>query len=109
MGCPSIQGLTLDSDSQKAIDQIRHKADLANFLGGATSFGVLVNIFNTRQPTLMSYNIYQTDFQSFARAISAVPLIYRKSIALIASQQELRNIDYKQRTFWKAVRQGCKL
>lgn len=107
MSCPSIDGLVLDEDSKRALEEIRHKAKLAKFLGGATAVGVLANILNTRQPMMMSYNIYQTDYQNFAKAMVSVPVIYRKVVENIASMQDLRNIDYKQRVFWKAVREGC--
>jgi hypothetical protein len=109
VSCPSIEGLVLDAQSLRAIEQIRSKGELAQFIGGTASFGVLVNIFSTRQPAITSYNIYQTDFQLFAKAMSGIPDMYRRSVMQVAGQQELRSLDYKQRNFWKAVRQGCNL
>lgn len=77
-------------------------------MGSAMSFSVLVNIFNTGNSLIVSFNIYQTDFQSYAKAMAGVSAIHRRTVAFIASKQELRSMDYKQRVFWQAVREGCK-
>ncbi len=109
MSCPSIQGLVLDAESQRAVEEIRNKANLAKFMGSAVSIGVMVNIFSTRSSLNMAYNIYQTDFQSFSKSMAGIPVIYRGQVEGISARQHLRSIDYKQKVFWKAVHDGCRL
>jgi hypothetical protein len=107
MSCPSIQGLVLDEGSKRAVEEIRSKGQIAKAMGSAMSFGVLANIFNSGYSLIASFNIYQTDFQSYAKAMAGVSAVHKRTVAFIASQQELRSLDYKQRAFWKAVREGC--
>ena len=108
MSCPSIEGLVLDEESKRAIDEIRQKGRLAEYIGVMSAAGVVANILNSRQPSMVSYNIYQTDYQSFAKAMASVPTLYKRVVENIASLQELRSHNnYKQMVFWKAVREGC--
>jgi len=107
MNCQSISGLTLDGDSIRAVEEIRRKQKLANYLSSTVSAGVLANILITGQPILMAYNIYQSDFQAYAKAMSSVPIILRGEIEKIAARQLIRSLDPKQRTFWKGIYYGC--
>lgn len=107
MNCQSIDGLTLGSDSIRAVEEIRKKQSLANYMSSLLSGGVLANILITNQSLVMPFNIYQTDFQMYAKAMNAVPFILKNEIEKIASYQLLRNLDHKQRTFWKGIYYGC--
>ena len=63
MNCQSINGLQLDGESIRAVEEIRRKRGLANFISGALSGAILGNILSTGNSLVMSFNIYQTDFQ----------------------------------------------
>lgn len=107
MECQSIDGLKLDNESLRAIEEIRRKRNLAEYLTSTLSSGVLATILTTGKPLLMSYNIYQSDFQAFANAMFAVPVILRGEIEKIAGRQLIRSLDPKQRSFWKGIYYGC--
>lgn len=107
MSCSSIDGLVLDRESIRAIEEIRNKQQIANYLNKQLSQGVLSNILLTNQSLTMAFNIYQTDFQLYTLAMKAVPTILKREVETIAGRQLLRKIDYKQRTFWKGIHYGC--
>lgn len=109
MNCPSIQGLKLSVESRRGIDEIKRTSDIGRYLTAITSMGHLATIFTTGRPLEMSYNIYNTDFAAFAGGLVAVPKIQRHKIETIAGSQWLRASTHQERTFWRAVYEGCKL
>ena len=55
-------------------------------MGSTLSFVVLVNIFNSGYSLIASFNIYQTNFQSYAKAMAGVSALHKRTVAFIASQ-----------------------
>ncbi len=105
----SVQGVVFDSESKKAIEVIRGIQEKTKFTAGVAASSVLVNIFSAGNTLEMAFNIYQQDFQAFAKGMSGIQAISKKTIENIAASQYLRSMgNYKQKTFWQAVHEGCR-
>ncbi len=108
MSCPTIHSLKFDTQSKLAVDSIRHGAGLTRLLSGTLSLGVLSSIFTRSSALEASYNVYSTDFVTFAKAMQGISDLYRRKVGQVALAEYLRVGDYNQRQFWKAVYEGCK-
>ncbi len=105
----SVQGVVFDLESRKAIETIRGIQNKTKFVTGIAASSVLVNIFTAGNTLEMAFNIYQQDFQAFAKGVSGMQAVGKKTIENIAASQYLRSMNnYKQRTFWQAVHEGCR-
>jgi hypothetical protein len=107
MNCPTLHSLKLDNQSKQAVDKIRHGADLTRLLSGALSLGSLSGIFTRSSALQASYNIYNTDFVSFAKAMDGISKLRRRTVHQIALSEYLRVGDFNQRQFWRAIYEGC--
>ena len=70
------------------------------------SIGTMANIFLGNGALKSAYNISQTDFEAFARAMAALPYMQRKVIRDIAREQAIYHTG-KESTFWMGVADGC--
>ena len=111
MNCPDIQGLRLDQASITAIETIKRKHELAKY--GATAIGVggLIDIFFKNGAVVATDKIIrQFEWEIFAHAMRGVPQITRDAIVKEAQLQMLDHLnDYKQKIFWEAVANGCRI
>jgi len=109
MDCPSIHGLKLSTGSKRALEEIKRTSDIGRYLISVSSMGHLAAIFTTGRPLELSYNIYNTDFAAFAGGLAAVPKIQRHKIETVAGSQWLKASSHQERSFWRAIYEGCKL
>lgn len=108
MDCPTLHGIQFGTDSKKAIERIRRINEQADFLQGMTAGGVFVAIFSTSKPLEASYNIYNTDFDAMAEALSAVNIIRKRRIEEEAFLVINKVSSRDERQFWTAIYNGCK-
>ncbi|MCH8506591.1 MAG: hypothetical protein LAT50_20075 [Ectothiorhodospiraceae bacterium] len=110
MDCPTIDGLEFSERSRKAIARIRKIEHLSNALAGAMAGGVIVTIFAGNNALVTSYNVATQDWTTFAEAMHAIPDVQRNRIELVAAQEVFAHAsDPKQRQFWRAVHNGCRI
>lgn len=110
--CSQILGLNLDKESLEAIERIKRHTNVANALGVALSAGVFNAIFTKSKPPLVGYNIVQTDWDLYAQALSALPVIAKNRIRqeinlMLVHYQMPGNYDHKHVQFWKGMKNGC--
>lgn len=109
--CETIVGLVLDKKSSDAIKRINDKKKYGNALAVMLSAGVFSSIFTKSNSLQASYNITQTDWVLYARAMKSVPAITKRAIE---KEVELMIIDYQLKSnrkllsFWKGIYEGCK-
>lgn len=109
MECPNIAEISFSNTSKDAIDEVRRIKKASDSLLKTVAAGHVVNIFLGNDPLKASYALYSTDFQSMAKALTAVPKITRRRIADIADMAYLSVVDYKEKQFWKAISSGCRI
>nr|WP_297401306.1 hypothetical protein [uncultured Marinobacter sp.] len=108
MDCPTISGLKLDSEDQDALESIRKAQRNGNMLEILLPAGVLTTIFLGNNSAQVTFNVHSTDWVLFARSMSKIQPVVRKTISNIAQMQRLRaGLSYEQRQFWEAVDNGC--
>ena len=110
MECTSISGLRLDQASKEGLQRIHRIHNLSNVLATTMAAGTLTNIFAGNGAGESIYNISTNDWQTFAKAVRAIPDIAQNRIRQEASLQVLEHgNDIKQERFWKAIYDGCTL
>lgn len=109
MECPSLIGLELSNASKEGLAEIKNVVEIGKYLTYSTAFGQLGTIFLNSSPLEASYNIYNTDFEAFAKGLSAIPSITKKRIEQIAGHKWRNVSNYGEKKFWRAVYEGCKL
>lgn len=112
LACKPIVGLELDSRSLAAIDRISQKAKLGKLLGVAVNAGVFNSIFTKSKAPVVGYNITQTDWQLYAEAMKAIPIVTKASInreidMMILHYQMPGHFDQKHLEFWRGMKNGC--
>jgi hypothetical protein len=106
---PSIEGLELEPCCVQALDDIRDKARLGKLLGAAIGGGLLITIFAGRGRTAQAgtaYNVMTTDWDLFARAAHAIPVIVRNRCQLIAALEVLNHSGGKLGQFWREMEES---
>jgi hypothetical protein len=106
MACIPINNVQFSPQSRDAIDDIRRRMEAGRVLSILLPAGVMATIFVGNKPLIANYNITQTDFVTFTRAMSSLPAIQRKVIRDIAAMQALSRTG-KESQFWQGVYDGC--
>lgn len=111
--CKPIIGLKLDSKSLATLERIEEKANLGKLLGIAVNVGVFHSIFTKNRAPVVAYNITQTDWELYADAMQAIPIITKSSInkeidMMIIHYQMPGSRDHKHLEFWKGMKNGCR-
>lgn len=106
MQCIPINDIRFSQESIAAIKLIRKKNQLAVVLVTVLPAGAMVNIFLGNGSLQSSYNVYQTVFESLAKAMVSVSPIHRRVIQDIATRQALFSAG-KESLFWRGVADGC--
>lgn len=111
MDCPDIQGLRFDQKSIQAIDTIKRKYDLVKYGAIAIGVGGLIDIFFKNGPVVATDKVVrQFEWELFAHAMRGVPQVTKDAIVKDAQLQMLEHLnDYKQKIFWEAVANGCRI
>lgn len=98
----NITGLTFDSSSKRAIDEIKRKKKLFKLLKGSMAGGTIVNIFLGNKSYQVAVNIYLTDFEKLAQALRGTDFIRDRTLLLIIQMQILEHSG-KQQLFWEGL------
>lgn len=110
--CGPIRGLKLDAAGQKAIARIKDNQQLGKLIGAVMTVGVFNSIFTKSQPPVAGYNITQTDWELYAKALRSLPvasarLVEREIDSMLLHYQMPGQHDNKQLKFWRAMKNGC--
>lgn len=112
MPCSPIANISLDLESRNALDRIAANQNLAKLLGAAINIGVFNSIFTKNKAPVSAYNITQTDWDLYSKAMAALPAIQKsainKEIDLMILHYQIGKYDYKHVTFWKGMKDACK-
>lgn len=108
MQCISLENVNFDSNSQAALAELRRKEKLFGLLKFALPVGTMANIFLGNGAGKSAYNISQTDFETFAKAMFSLPPIHKKVVRDIARMQAI-SLTGKQSQFWRGIADGCGL
>jgi len=109
MECPPIGSIDFSRRSLQAIDEIRRVKRSVNALSVAMSAGVIGNIFLGNGAVEASYALQDTDFRAYAKSMNQLPVILRRRIVDEADRAALDVTNFKERQFWQAVSNGCKV
>lgn len=113
--CPSpIENLELDQNSLDEIERIRKKSELSPWVNALMSIAVFNSIFTKSKPPVAGYNISQTEWGLYARAMRNVPTITKRAIErdikmMILHYEMPGNYDHKHVLFWRSLLHGCQL
>ncbi|MGO3391795.1 hypothetical protein ACT3S9_19835 [Pseudoalteromonas sp. AOP31-A2-14] len=107
MICPDISDLEFSERGKLAVKEIRRIKGVNQWLSSAIVVGTFANIFAGNGMIKSHYNLTQTDFNSFNKALRDSPSIARQTIKTISGLQAIRAKTSKERQFWKAVYNGC--
>ncbi len=106
--CPTIIGLKLDHTSVAAIKDLQETIQGLKLVGSVISFGMVVDMFSSRNVPTVAFNITTNDWELFAESMASIPTIYRGYLVKVADIQILRLYkDRKQQDFWRGVKNGC--
>lgn len=112
MSCSPITNLLLDNESKVALERIKTKQNLSKLLGTAISAGIFSSIFTKNKPPVAAFNITQTDWELYSKAMAALPIIQKrvieKEIDLMILHYQMGKYDYKHVQFWKGMKHACK-
>jgi len=112
MPCSPIINLSLDNESKAALERIKKKQNIAKLLGATISVGVFNSIFTKNKAPVAAFNITQTDWDLYSKAMAALPIIQKrlieKEIDLMIVHYQMGKYDDKHVQFWKGMKQGCK-
>ena len=111
--CMPIHGLRLDAFSREKIRRISEVRTLGKLLAGGISLGIFNSIFTKSGPKTATFNITQTDWELFAKAMQSTQVItnaviYREMQFAYLHYQYPDSYDYKLSMFWKGMLNGCK-
>lgn len=111
--CGPIIGLKLDQVSQKAIQQINDNGKVGKLIATVATLGVFNSIFTKNKAPVAGYNIMQTDWELYAKAMSSLPdatkvLVQKEIDAMILHYYIPSNHDNRHLKFWRAMKNGCR-
>ena len=104
--CRSFIGLKFDKDSLEAIKRISLKQQAAMVLHTSVSLGAFSSIFITRPLPKVLHNITQADWENYAKAIKAIPIITKRFINLEIDLMILKyqsENNFKLLQFWECI------
>ena len=110
--CREIIGLKLSPASIKAIDSIKHNQRYSQWLAPAFAVGIFNNIFMKSSLRTSTYNITQTDWVLYMKAMKSLPNGAQRYLKQVANYEIVSNQmdnNYKQVLFWKGIKNGCNL
>lgn len=110
--CNPVVGLKLDAASSAALKRINEKAKLGNLMAAMLSAGVVNSIFTKSHSTVAAYNITQTDWSLYSKAMNAIPAITKGAVRKEIDQMILHytlagSQDNKHLKFWRGMKHGC--
>lgn len=110
MPCVPIAGLTLDQKSQDALRRIREKKNISKVFGSVLTVGVFNSIFTKNKPAVAAFNVTQTDWEIYSKAMMALPIIekrlIKKEIDLMILHYHMTKYDHKHVQFWRGMKSG---
>ncbi|WP_193051260.1 hypothetical protein [Pseudoalteromonas undina] len=107
MICPDISELEFSERGKLAVKEIKRIKYVNQWLSSAIVVGAFANIFAGNGMIKSHYNLTQTDFNSFNKALRDSTSIARKTIKTISGLQAIRAKTGKERQFGKAVYNDC--
>ncbi|USD66996.1 hypothetical protein [Vibrio sp. SCSIO 43136] len=75
-----IQGLILSESSQESIREINRKVQNMKLISGLIGTTAIYQVFFKNSFATATYNISTSDWETFARAATSIPVITRKII-----------------------------
>ncbi|MBX2808688.1 MAG: hypothetical protein KTR20_08660 [Cellvibrionaceae bacterium] len=112
MACTPIVSLKLDDESKAALKRIKQHKKIAKVVGVMTSIGVLNSIFTKNKLPVSAFNITQTDWESYSKAMEALPryqkAIIEQEVKLMILHYQMNGYDRRHVLFWKGILNGCK-
>ncbi|BFM05902.1 hypothetical protein GCM10025791_21740 [Halioxenophilus aromaticivorans] len=112
MPCSPISGFRLDSESRAALQRINDNKKITKYLGTALSLGVFNSIFTKSEPPVAAFNITQTDWELYSKAMNALPSIQKKAIQkeidLMIIHYQMGKYDHQHVQFWQGMKHACK-
>ncbi len=111
MSCPNIIDMSLDEESISTLERISKKKNISARLSAAISIGVFNSIFTKNKAPVAAFNVTQTDWKLYSRAMAALPAIQKraiqKEIDLMIIHYQIKDYDHKHVQFWKGMKDGC--
>jgi len=109
MKCPNIPTVRFSGSSKAAIKRIKRMRRVANVLASVLAGSVLLEIFTGNGALGSANNIKKKDWETWAKAMRAVPNMAKKSINDIVQLQLIEgSLTISERKFWEAVAYGCR-
>ncbi|MCG7543637.1 hypothetical protein MHM93_05495 [Pseudoalteromonas sp. MM17-2] len=102
-----LSELEFSDRGKLAVKEIRRIKEINQWLSSTIVVGTFANIFAGNGIIKSHYNLTQTDFNSFNKALRDSPSIAKRTIKTISGLQAIRAKTSKERQFWKAVYNGC--
>jgi hypothetical protein len=109
MECPNIQEIAFSQTSIDTIKRIRSVKKNSLLLNNTIPIGHVMNIFFGNGVLKSSYNFYSTNFKAMGDAMSGLSDIAKRQIYNAAGMASLSVNDPKERQFWIAIANGCKI
>lgn len=109
--CEPISNLKFDQKSAREVKTIKTRLKAGNALATALSTGVMAKIFIKSGPLQSAYNISQTNWTTYSRAMRAVPLIDKEMIRKKSAMMILHyqtHYNKKLLAFWEGLYHGCR-
>ena len=109
--CEPLNGLQLDAVSEKTIEIINSKKEISDILAAFITLGVFSSIFTKSKPPQAGFNITQTDWSLYAKAMESLPVITNRMIQSHADDMVIHyhmHNNPKLLKFWLGVSSGCK-
>ena len=107
MECPSIYDLKLDSNGQRAMEDIATKREFSRMLNPVLAAGTFLSIFLGNNSWKVAFTVATTDFYAFDLAMQQTDRITRKQIEKIATNAALFSSSHDQDMFFRAIANGC--
>jgi len=105
---PNISTMRFSASSRDAIKDIKRIQGAANLLATVLAGSVLFEIFIGNGALSSANNIREKDWETWAKAMRAVPNMVRASINRIAREQLLKFPGKSEREFWEAIEHGSR-
>lgn len=115
--CQPIANLRFDQHSLRPLERIKQLQKTGKWINGLLGANIVFGIMFGKSAGMSSaivppYQITQTDWEGYARAMRAVPLIAKVEIEKEGERMYLRyatdNSNRELEKFWKGVAYGCR-